>query len=267
MRAFGEMVSKKLGHYVYALCDPEISKNLPERVFYIGKGKGDRCFNHAKEEKGQGEQPLREEEHKLSKIRAIREAGREVEVLVVDHNLTEEKAFELEAALIPLVGETNKVKGHGNDLKWISTNKVHELYDRPVERTARDALTGNLLIVSLNKQDIGVLAGDEKAMAVATLGDWNVGELRSKTVDIIIGVKSGLVVSVFETLKNKDGTAIFQRHKAKEKGAHGRSRFEAVRLVALEAKLRDRTITHGEKLLTKIRPGAGCQFYGSISKH
>lgn len=39
---FSEEVSNRLGNYVYRLIDPR-----NEETFYVGKGKGNRVFNHA----------------------------------------------------------------------------------------------------------------------------------------------------------------------------------------------------------------------------
>ena len=41
------MVSAKLAAYVYALADPRKKGALKDRIFYIGKGNGNRCFSHA----------------------------------------------------------------------------------------------------------------------------------------------------------------------------------------------------------------------------
>jgi hypothetical protein len=43
MKKFDALAQAKLGFYVYALFDPE----HPTVPFYIGKGQGDRVFDHA----------------------------------------------------------------------------------------------------------------------------------------------------------------------------------------------------------------------------
>ena len=46
MNAFPPSVKEKLLHYVYVYVDPS-----NEEIFYVGKGKGDRCFAHLSEKK------------------------------------------------------------------------------------------------------------------------------------------------------------------------------------------------------------------------
>jgi hypothetical protein len=258
------MVSAKLAAYVYALADPRAGGALKDRIFYIGKGNGNRCFNHAKIEMD-GE-PLKEGEHKLAKIREIRSAGHDVEVFIVRHALTDPEALALEAALIPMLGETNKVAGHGDRGLWLTENKLKEMHDKPIERGDIDLLRGNVLFVSLNQQDTTKLSkGVEDEVAKATLGNWNLNARDSRRVDCVVGVKNSLIISIFETEKTPDNITRFDRLSAPTKGAHGRSRFFGTRRGDLEEQLKGRTVRHEGQVLSKIRPGAGCQFFPAMA--
>ena len=44
VNAFNQQTIESLAYYVYALIDPR-----DNRIFYIGKGKGNRIFQHAKD--------------------------------------------------------------------------------------------------------------------------------------------------------------------------------------------------------------------------
>ena len=44
---FNSMTLARLQAYVYALADPRAKGPLKDRIFYVGKGNGSRCFNHA----------------------------------------------------------------------------------------------------------------------------------------------------------------------------------------------------------------------------
>jgi len=262
---FNAMVSARLAAYVYALADPRENGALKDRIFYIGKGNGNRCFNHAKIEMG-GE-PLNEGEHKLAKIREIRSAGNKVEVLIVHHGLTDPEAHALETVLIPLLGDTNKVAGHGDRGSWLTENQVKEIHDRPIERGDIDLLRRNVLFVSLNQQDTIKLLkeGVEDEVAQATLGNWNLNVRDSRRVDCVVGVKNSLILSIFETEKTPDNITRFDRLSAATKGAHGRSRFFGTRRDDLEEQLRGRTVHQEGQVLSKIRPGAGCQFFPAMA--
>lgn len=219
---FNVMVTTQLKAYVYALADPRNDGALPDRVFYIGKGNGNRCFNHAHLERSLYEEPLDEEEHKLGRIREIRHSGGEVEVLIVAHGMSDEAAHDLEAVLIPLLGDTNKVSGHGDRNLWLTRNQINEAYDRPIERGDVPFFQGNILFVSLNRQDTVSLlqAGEEARLAQATLGDWNLSAERSARLDCIVGVKDGLIVSIFETVKSSAIVTKFLRIEGETKRAH-----------------------------------------------
>lgn len=263
--SFNNMVSEKLLAYVYALADPREDGALKDRIFYIGKGNGNRCFNHA--HIAMGGEPLKEGEHKLGKIREIRSAGRDVEVLIVSHGMTDPQAHALETALIPLLGDTNKVAGHGDRQYWLTENQVNEVFDKPVERGDLELFRDNVPFVSLNQQNTTTLLeeGYEAKVAQATLGDWNLNVQDSRRVDCVVGVKNSLIVAIFETEKTPDNITRFDRLAAKAKGAHGRSRFSGTRRIDLEEHLRGRTVWHEGRVLSKIRPGAGCQTFPAMT--
>jgi len=264
---FNQMVTDNLKAYVYALADPTQEGPLKDRVFYIGKGRGNRCFNHTKMVRKMGEEPLDEKEHKLARIREIRDANRDVEVHVVDHGLSDKEAHKLEAVLIRLLGETNRTSGHGDRNFWLTRNQINEAYDRPIEREDFSLFRGNILFVSLNKQDTDSLlqSGSEDKLARATMGNWVVSEAKSARVDCVVGVKYGLVVSIFETLKKSDRTTQFVRIEREKKRARERSRFAGIRRLDLEQDLRGRSVRHNQKELSKIRPQAGCEFYEAMT--
>jgi hypothetical protein len=266
---FNNMATTQLKAYVYALADPRKKGALPDRVFYIGKGNKNRCFNHANLERSLGEEPLDEKEHKLSRIREIRHSGGVVEVLIVAHGMSDKAALDLEAVLIPLLGDTNKVSGHGDRDLWLTRNQINEAYDRPIERADVELFRGNILFVSLNRQDTEALLqpGNEAALAQATLGDWNTSAERSARVDCIVGIKNGLIVSIFETVKSSANTKVFERLKSEKKGGHGRSRFQGKRRLDLEENLRGRSVFHEKAMLSKIKASGGaCQYFDAMSR-
>lgn len=92
-------------YYVYVLIDPRDA-----RVFYVGKGTGERLLAHGLEADLERE---RGQSRKTSRIREIRAAGKEPLVEVVRHGLEETEAYLVEASLIDVLPNlTNIVKGH-----------------------------------------------------------------------------------------------------------------------------------------------------------
>lgn len=263
---FNEMVTSKLDYYVYALVDPTQSGALKDKVFYIGKGKDNRAFNHAKAERKKGEEPLKQEEHKLKVIRNIRERGKDVEVIIVRHGLDEKEALATESVLIHLLGATNKVAGHESDRLWLEKNAVLQLYDDPIERSEHDELKGCILLVSLNQQPNSSLLKprNKNALKKVTLGNWNLSEEKSRVVDYVIGVKNKLVVSIYRVDKGSNGLSRFKRLPSETRGGHTRSRFFGHEVPELESAYVGRSIMQGDDTVSKIRPRAGCQFLEAI---
>lgn len=94
---FSQSVIEKLEYYVYLLQDPRTNE-----IFYIGKGKGNRLFEHV-----EGAKETDEKIEKLEKIREILNSGNTVKHCIIRHGMTEETAFDVEAALIDFIGLKN----------------------------------------------------------------------------------------------------------------------------------------------------------------
>ena len=104
--SFPPEVADKLQYYVYRLIDPRNGE-----TFYIGKGKGNRVFAHAR-----GDIETDSLSEKMTRIRSIHIAGFDVAHVIHRHGLSEKSAFEVEAALIDAYpGITNIMDGHGNN--------------------------------------------------------------------------------------------------------------------------------------------------------
>ena len=91
-------------YYVYAYFDP--TSRLP---FYIGKGKGNRKNEHLKE----AAKAVSHDKnlHKLNKIRKLVNSGTAPVIRVIDGNLDEAVAFELEEFMVSWIGRADQNKG------------------------------------------------------------------------------------------------------------------------------------------------------------
>ncbi|WP_344133747.1 LEM-3-like GIY-YIG domain-containing protein [Pedococcus bigeumensis] len=125
--SFTSFVQEQMGWYVYLLRDPRDGQ-----VFYVGKGTGNRVFQHAQDAAALTDS----EKPKLSRIRAIQAAGLQVVTELVRHHIpTEKTAYLIEASVIDAlraVGHnlTNEVMGHNSaTYGWASTAVAASIYD------------------------------------------------------------------------------------------------------------------------------------------
>ena len=135
---FSPYVVEQIRWYVYALQDPRSRK-----IFYIGKGKGNRVFAHAIDARAEG---ASEASQKIELIKAIHLEGKEVNTFIVRHGIpTEAQAYMVESALIdlcylldPQVDNSffqikNIVRGHHyQELGTMTTSSINALYDAEV---------------------------------------------------------------------------------------------------------------------------------------
>ncbi|WGZ95509.1 MAG: hypothetical protein QJT81_05845 [Candidatus Thiothrix putei] len=184
---FSDEVQKKLAYYVYFLRDPR-----DQTVFYVGKGVENRVFAHvANALKDQGS-----ESDKIQHIQAIHKAGNAVEHLILRHGLTEETAFELEAAMIDFIGLKNlrnDQNGHySNDFGLMSTDAIKAMYEADPfdEKTAEP-----LLLININKLFKRDMSTDQ--IYEATRASWKIGGNRRKVAKYAVATYRGLTREVY----------------------------------------------------------------------
>ena len=92
-REFTHKDMENLGYYVYVYSDPDTK--IP---FYIGKGRGNRCFIHLF---------LDNDSEKVAKIQELLSQGKEPIIEILVHGVDEETVLKVEAAAIDLIGIEN----------------------------------------------------------------------------------------------------------------------------------------------------------------
>lgn len=164
---FPRSVIEKLGFYVYLLIDPTTDK-----VFYVGKGTGNRIFAHINSAIAS---PL--DNDKLERIRSIQSQGLQVKHSIIRHGLAEKEAFEVEAALIDFIDIqelTNVVLGHDSDSRGLmSITDIITKYLAPEIEIAEP-----VILVTVNRLFRRNMTDEE--IYEITRGNWVVGERRNK---------------------------------------------------------------------------------------
>jgi uncharacterized protein len=156
-------VARRLGYYVYLYIDPR-----NERVFYVGKGCGERALAHLSEVG---------ESRKVSVLEELSPEGLAPRIDILAHNLpTEETALRLEAGIIDLLGLdnlTNLMRGW-RSLEWgrVSLAELVTYYGaQPVE------VIDSALLIRINRLYRHGMS--ERELHEATRGVWKLGERRN----------------------------------------------------------------------------------------
>lgn len=211
---FSHTVKEALGNYVYALVDPRNSK-----IFYIGKGKENMVFQHAKGALDDIlEDALSENAPnlKLDTIRSIISEGKKVAYYIIRHNLEEKEAYLVESTLIDVLTYspfnhdnqlTNLIAGHHQWDEGIKTiEEINVLYDcEKIEVKKGDNIEvkkgDNILLVNLNRS-----YNQTKAKGVykrnniyeSTRKYWKICREKAKQIDYVLGVYKGVVRCVIK---------------------------------------------------------------------
>lgn len=184
---------------MYCLVDPRDKK-----IFYIGKGVGNRVFAHACD-------ALEYEDvstEKLEKIREIIKSGHEVEHYILRHKLTEEDALTVESVLIDFLTYqefntesllTNIVAGHHQWNEGIKTvDQIMQIYDcKPLLlKPGHKLLMVNLNRTYMKKSEDGMRVNSD--LYEITRKYWKVSKHNADQIDYLLGVYKGVVRCVLK---------------------------------------------------------------------
>lgn len=221
MERFSNIVCERLQYYIYALIDPRDGK-----IFYIGKGSGNRVFDHARS--AQQQMNISDGETKASlKISIINDIWRTLKVeplyfilrhgISIDNiavknntnnkaNVSEGIAYELESLLIdfltyPKFADVAKLSniqsGYDQWQRGIRTvEEIEQLYNpQPVDIKPDDGL---ILVLSINKT-YPQKKNQPDGVYQATRESWVLGRNEKKVDEIkcVLGVYNGIVRGAF----------------------------------------------------------------------
>ena len=184
----------ELGFYVYSLVDPRTGN-----TFYIGKGRGNRIFAHAKAERNIEHFPSDRLSLKLDLIRQIHKSGIPISYRIIRWNLKECEALLLEAALIDFVPElasevslANKVSGHHSSKYGIippeelvgKLSKIEVSFDEPV------------ILVDITRS-FSIRNPERESLYDAIRWAWPLNKSNAEKCKYVLAHRNGVIIAVF----------------------------------------------------------------------
>lgn len=135
----------------------------------------------------------------MKTIADIKNAGLEVEKIIINSNLTEEEAFAAEASLINAfnyvsdAGLTNIVAGH-HSAEALSVDEYERINGAaPLEE--KD-IRHKILVIKINR--LYQRGMDEKVLYDAVRCVWRASKEKVRTVEYVFGVYNSLIVAVYK---------------------------------------------------------------------
>lgn len=215
--------AEKCKYYVYGLIDPNQNNPISgfEEPFYIGKGSGNRVFDHIKQarkllpkraqiindlqtktiEELKGK--LKEaESDKIQKIWDIFDTGKEPKCVIYRWGLTKQEAFEVEATLIDCMPNLTNIQCGHDPEHGMTTPKELEIilnqseYEEPKDSEGRKI---PYIIIKLNgnisqRGDLSIASN----LYNAVRGCWPNNLTRASQYHYVLAVVSGVVKEVYE---------------------------------------------------------------------
>jgi uncharacterized protein len=185
LRSLKPGMAERLGYYVYLYVDPRDGK-----VFYIGKGKGERCLDHLFED---------DDHPKVKRIQEIFAVGLEPRIEMLAHGLrTEQEAYNIESAAIGLLGLenlTNRVVGKDSlRFGWKGLSELEGYYAaKPVK------ITDPVILIRVNQLYRHGMSAAE--LYDITRGVWKMDLERASFMKYVFAVYEGVVREVYEVEK------------------------------------------------------------------
>jgi hypothetical protein len=210
---FSPATVEAIGSYVYALTDAD------DRIFYVGKGQGNRVFQHVEEVRrlvengpdGLLAQPEADDADdsgmgpKRQRIAELLRAGSPPRMYIIREGLTLEQALLVEAALISVLdwqlGEalTNQVAGHGTAHFGLKTvEELEATKGEPFRLTDLPDLAESEEVVAINvNRRWGEVIAERSTLLDISKGRWKLSKSRAERCRFAIIHANGIVRGVF----------------------------------------------------------------------
>ena len=232
MERFSQKTIENLKYYVYVYSDPDTKK-----PFYVGKGKGNRVFDHLSCE---------DSSEKSAKIKSILAMGKKPVIEILVHGVDEETAFKVEAAAIDLIGIenlTNQQRGHNSSTYGkIDVNLLEARYN--CEELNEDDIDDDIILIRINRIYNNEMTAYE--LYDATRGYWRLNKEKAQKAKYALAVYYGMVLEVYKVVKWLPAMSTMMLNR-KEDAEQINGRYEFIGTVAEEAvrrKYKDKSVAN-----------------------
>ena len=194
MKKLSSDIIRKLKWYVYLLSDPETNQ-----IFYVGKGKGNRVFDHFRN--------LKKDDPKSKKIKEIQLQGKNPKIEFLIHGINDEQTIKrIESSIIDLIDKnklTNKIGGYeSSDFGRMDLNQIIGKYSSKIFDVSE-----KVLLIKLSKTFRYNMS--EIELYDYTRGIWIIGENKRNQIDYVFCVYDGIVQETYKVVNWFPGGSTF----------------------------------------------------------
>lgn len=230
--SFSKKTIEELGYYVYVYSDPDTHK-----PFYVGKGKGNRVFDHLF---------LEDESKKVAYIKSLILNGKEPIIEILVHGVDEETAFKVEAAAIDLIGIenlTNQQRGHHSSVYGkIEVSLLESRYN--CEELDIKDFQESVMLIRINKLYHNEMTPYE--LYEITRAYWRVNLEQAKKVRYALAVYYGMVLEVYEIAEWLPAFSTMMNHRV-DNSEELKNRYEFVGRISsddIRNKYKDKSVAN-----------------------
>ena len=194
---FSQETIEGIGCYVYRLIDPRNGQ-----TFYVGKGTGNRVFQHAEKAIGyyEGAKDISENDpNKVRIIEEIRQAGLEVLYVIHRWHLDDNTAFEVEAALIDAYqGLSNIQSGHHDEYGVTNAEVLENTFRKPEYNEPDDFKYILIKVQDWKIEEICEKYPEKDHRYEATRSAWRITPKSISEYPFVFSVTDGVVREVYK---------------------------------------------------------------------